>query len=1226
MRLGLLIATLLVSVTSHASWTQVETVLDSIGPVKQGPMAVPMNCATNPYFLYGGEAMLTGNGDVGLAAFSDNNAISYYISSNEQIGRIAKLFVRRKSGGGNSATHTPFHQQDMAHGEIVINANIGNTRLDTVSYVPHLAQFGQNYVVIELTNKDSAAVTLELKLEGTPYSTANLTSTQVGGKSGNVPYLQVEIDRKANTQEWRAASAVRILSGASNISTGSSGSTAWVNCTVAPNATMQVLVGVAKEAGLETHMPSLTSIKDEAVARANDNVNITTLRATNTAWWQDYWTKSYIVTDQETVLKYYYGGLYVMGCQSRKGGAPTNLSGFWHSAPDGADPLLGQTSSYVLNYNYQSGYFCLPSANRIDQLYSYCEALFQIYGDARDLTNGDAHFAGLCTQRDAIGSTGGNYYDDASMTALADAGRRSSWSNFDQTSTRNYAKLNDQKGLGAFLAPPIINAYLLTEDNALLDYSCPELYKDANTKGVSVYDILRDMADFYADYLTTECKIEKPAADNHSDNDVLWTSGSTGDYAYRLYDSWAREPEHNGAYAEYLPNPLPADLQPYASLPNGPKAGGAKPEVNVPPYVMRKYGDVDSNLDLGLIRFLLRGMIKISQDRNDSTAPIAMWEDILDHLVDYPTTANDGITSNDYLTQQYGVPLIKENKTLGYGAPIRPNPGVLNYRSQGRDSLIGTMGTFIYPGDECREGGPATSIFQSTMKAMQQLHTRTDGYANVNASAPQFIKDIWVVAYDWNNLPMLIPMMVRTFHDPEDVLTVLDYTRANRMHNAQHFTEWNLTQSNGNETWMIIDGLNDMMMMSHLSEKAGAGTLGKSGVGSDDTAQERYIKLFPVWPTNRNASFHQIRARGAFLVSAELNGGDIAGCEIISEKGNICRISNPWDGSDTMVVKTAAGQAVSTTVSGKIYSFNTTPGVTYVLEPSSGAPMVAKLSATPSSGSFPLNVIFDTTGSGGNVTTWELDPGDGSPVYSGNSATAANRIHTYTTDGSFNTTLTLKTAGQPDKSVSKTIVVSPPPSAALLVQYKFNETSGKAVSDATGNGYNGTTTASGFTGGKYGNAFRFTGQNIVVPKSAFDQVGDQFTVMMWMKDTDSSANDQVPFHCTDAGGSHLYQIGLWGNMYVKFAGQEISPCGESTFLNGGSWAHWAFVCDAAGGSITVYKNGSILKQESKSMTLTKPAGVALGSRVAGNSKFTGYMDDFRLYKSALTATEIADAM
>ena len=54
------------------------------------------------------------------------------------------------------------------------------------------------------------------------------------------------------------------------------------------------------------------------------------------------------------------------------------------------------------------------------------------------------------------------------------------------------------------------------------------------------------------------------------------------------------------------------------------------------------------------------------------------------------------------------------------------------------------------------------------------------------------------------------------------------------------------------------------------------------------------IRLFPNWPSDKDAGFQTFRASGAFLVSAVQSGGKVRQIEILSEKGTPLRLISPW--------------------------------------------------------------------------------------------------------------------------------------------------------------------------------------------------------------------------------------------------------------------------------------------------------------------------------------------
>jgi hypothetical protein len=67
------------------------------------------------------------------------------------------------------------------------------------------------------------------------------------------------------------------------------------------------------------------------------------------------------------------------------------------------------------------------------------------------------------------------------------------------------------------------------------------------------------------------------------------------------------------------------------------------------------------------------------------------------------------------------------------------------------------------------------------------------------------------------------------------------------------------------------------------------------------------IRVFPGWPTDKNASFTDLAAEGAFLVSAELSGGAVQQVRIRTHNGGTCRLVNPWPGGKV----TIAGRPVT---------------------------------------------------------------------------------------------------------------------------------------------------------------------------------------------------------------------------------------------------------------------------------------------------------------------------
>jgi hypothetical protein len=63
------------------------------------------------------------------------------------------------------------------------------------------------------------------------------------------------------------------------------------------------------------------------------------------------------------------------------------------------------------------------------------------------------------------------------------------------------------------------------------------------------------------------------------------------------------------------------------------------------------------------------------------------------------------------------------------------------------------------------------------------------------------------------------------------------------------------------------------------------------------------IRLFPDWPKDKDARFDKLRAYGAFLVSAEMKGGAVQNVRIVSERGQLCTLRNPWPGKKVRLTR-----------------------------------------------------------------------------------------------------------------------------------------------------------------------------------------------------------------------------------------------------------------------------------------------------------------------------------
>lgn len=95
-------------------------------------------------------------------------------------------------------------------------------------------------------------------------------------------------------------------------------------------------------------------------------------------------------------------------------------------------------------------------------------------------------------------------------------------------------------------------------------------------------------------------------------------------------------------------------------------------------------------------------------------------------------------------------------------------------------------------------------------------------------------------------------------------------------------------------------------------------------------SHEGVLRLFPVWPKDKDAQFTRLRAFGALLVSAELENGVVSGVKLVSEKGRDCTVLNPWPGRPVRIVRNGKPAETAT---GDRLTFTTAVHETIGLEP-----------------------------------------------------------------------------------------------------------------------------------------------------------------------------------------------------------------------------------------------------------------------------------------------------
>jgi hypothetical protein len=157
----------------------------------------------------------------------------------------------------------------------------------------------------------------------------------------------------------------------------------------------------------------------------------------------------------------------------------------------------------------------------------------------------------------------------------------------------------------------------------------------------------------------------------------------------------------------------------------------------------------------------------------------------------------------------------------------------------------------------------------------------------------------------FNGFSMTFPGAVRVGHDPADILAKL-----HRQLTVATFPNLMIfTGGGGIENCAGVPStINEMLVQSH----------------------EGVIRLFPVWPRERDARFGRLRLPGAFLVSSSLQKGQVTSLTLESEKGRTCVVLNPWPGK---TVSCERNGLPGEPVSGTLLRLKTTAGERIDLAP-----------------------------------------------------------------------------------------------------------------------------------------------------------------------------------------------------------------------------------------------------------------------------------------------------
>ncbi len=199
--------------------------------------------------------------------------------------------------------------------------------------------------------------------------------------------------------------------------------------------------------------------------------------------------------------------------------------------------------------------------------------------------------------------------------------------------------------------------------------------------------------------------------------------------------------------------------------------------------------------------------------------------------------------------------------------------------------------------------------------------------------------------------------------------------------------------------------------------------------------------------------------------------------------------------------------------------------------------------------------------------------------------------------------------------------------SGLVAAYSFDEGAGSVLTDASGNGHDGTISGATWAGGHDGGALSFNGTSASVDLGAlgtFYQNG--FTLEAWLQKATTKKDVGVLGTWTPSGGPMIWIDHIVGDYQLTLGASGLQYYLDSGHpASVGQWQHVAATFD--GSTARFYIDGT----EVASRSVTYSVGTSNAWRIGGYGSpagnfFDGLIDNVRIYNRALGASEIQTDM
>lgn len=338
--------------------------LRGASPVWTSPPSDPGNGTTDDPLL--------GNGDLGVMTAGAADSQTYYVGKNDffdtegylrPVARVQLSAPGLAASRAPSGTTTTYRvEQDIATGRLLGTFGSGPTTLTTTAQLSN-----DNLFVLNLSlAASSSAQDVTLRLTESVGATAFRPA-----RRDNTVYADTYAGGSPSATSARLAALT--FNGTSRVQPDASDAFALH---LQPGSQYTFVLGVRTNVDDEQFY---TTILDRM--QALSPTDVTTKLAEATAWWFDYWGKSYVTVPQTSIQQSWFRSLYILGSASRSGHTPPGIYGSWlQNANNPGGNYWG--GNYTLNYNYEIPMQAALSSNHRDQVVNYSQPILDYQANA----------------------------------------------------------------------------------------------------------------------------------------------------------------------------------------------------------------------------------------------------------------------------------------------------------------------------------------------------------------------------------------------------------------------------------------------------------------------------------------------------------------------------------------------------------------------------------------------------------------------------------------------------------------------------------------------------------------------------------------------------------------------------------------------------------------------------------------------------------------------------